>query len=480
MNNNNPNPMAELSRLFEAQSGEIETLRESMTDMMLRIENVGWEKLTGYDDDTGLSLDALRELDEKLSDLVATNPLLKRAMQLRHGYVFGKGVVFTEVKPQAQAVLDDPINKRALFSVQAYEELNLAKGTAGNVFVLYDTKAKRFTRVPIRQITGVKTSDDSNEVIEYLQRSWSSNGKQHTMWYPLNTTAKPATQIQIGVAGPTEDVDKNKIMYHETSNRQVGWTFGIPDCLAAMAWTLAYSAYLKNNATLVQAYSQLAMKITARTKKGADTAAARVAVPGVGGTAVVGDGNEITALPATGSQVNFNNGQPLAAMVASSLGISVIALLSSPGAAGGSYGAAATLDAPTLIGMEAIQDTWALFYSTILRDLKSRDAQAEFPSIETDPVYRQIGAAAQALSVGGMTQQEFYEFVHDRLDIGKPSEGELPGPGWYNAGAAVLAAEISAQAAKDEADAAAANPIASQGNSGVTGSNTQGDTNNDE
>lgn len=449
-----------------------------MSTMMLRMENVGWDRLQGYDEDTGLSLEALHTLDEKLSDLVASNPLLKRAMQLRHGYVFGKGVVFKDVKPQAQAIMDDPINKRALFSVQAYEELNLAKGTAGNVFVLYDKTDKRFTRIPIRQITGVKTSDDSAEVIEYLQRSWSSNGVPKVVWYPLNTTKNPANKVKTG--GVDQDVDKNKIMYHETSNKQVGWTFGIPDCLAAMAWTLAYSEYLKGNSTLVKAYAQFALQITAKTKKGVDNASARVAVPGVGATAVVGEGNDIKALPATGSQVNFNNGQPLAAMVASSLGISVIALLSSPGAAGGSYGAAATLDAPTLIGMEAIQDTWAIFFSAVLQDRGSKDAKAEFPAIETDPVYRQIGAAAQALSVGGLTQQEFFDLTHDLLDIGEPSKGKLPGPDWFNAGAAVVAAEMAAMQAEKDAERVAANPIASQGNSGVTGSNTQGDTNNDE
>lgn len=446
---------------------------------MLRMENIGWQRLDGSAEPAGLTLEQIKMLDEKLSDLVAQNPLLKRAMQLRHGYVFGKGVRFSGTKPAANLAIEDPVNKRALFSVQAYEELNLAKGTAGNVFVLKDKKTTRFYRIPLKEITGVRTADASSEIVEYVQRSWTANGSETSTWYPTQYVTRPAKSIR-DESGRVISVDQTKVMYHETSNKQVGWTFGIPDCLAAMAWTLAYSEYLKDNATLVRAYSQFAMKVTAKTKKGVDNAAAKVAIPGRSQTAVMAEGNDLTAMPATGSQVNFNNGQPLAAMVAASLGISVIALLSSPGAAGGSYGAAATLDAPTLIGMEAIQDTWALFYERILKDLGSKDAYAEFPAIETDPVYRQIGAAAQALSVGGMTQQEFFDLCHDLLDLGDATDG-LPGPDWYNAGAAMIAAEANRQAAQDEKDAAGvSDPIARQGNSGATGSVTQGDTNNDD
>lgn len=468
------NSIQALSDDLNALSAKNEQLEESLAELHLKYDSLGWDKILGWDDTSGLSLEALHQFDEQISDAVTQNPLLKRGCQLRHGYVFGKGIVFKDAKTAAKNVIDDPLNKRALFSVQAYEELNLAKFTAGNVFTIYDEQTKRYTRVPMRQITGVVTSEDSAEEILYLQRTWSSNGKEYKFWYALNTTQKPQKSITSG--SERVPVAQRKVMYHETSNKQVGFTFGIPDGLAAYAWSMSYSHYLKNNSILVEAYSQFALKVTKKTKAGVDNAAAKIAVPGVGGTAAMIEGNELTAMPATGSQVNFNNGQPLAAMVAASLGVSVIALLSSPGAAGGSYGAAATLDAPTLIGMEAIQDTWALFYGTILSDLGSKNASAEFPAIETDPVYRQIGAAAQALAVGGLTQKEFRDLCQNLFDIQEP-EKTLPGPAWYNSGAALVAAE--ANAAQDEIDAAA-DPIARQGNSGAVGSITQGDTNNDE
>src|SRR5690625_5983317 len=141
-----------------------------------------------------------------------------------------------------------------------------------------------------------------------------------------------------------------------------------------MSWAIAYKNYLENNATLVKAYCQFAWKVTQQTRRGVDNAAVRIARGGVGGAAVQPTCSDIQALPASASQVDFNNGHPLAAMVAASLGVPVIALISSPGAGGGSYGAAETLDRPTVIGMQVIQKTWGNFHESIFRGIRNPDA----------------------------------------------------------------------------------------------------------
>lgn len=103
-----------------------------MADLALRYEDIGWQRIMdAFDSEAGLNLDQLKKLEEKLSDLVEGNPLMRRGTQLRYGYVFGKGIVRTGIKPAAQRVIDHPHNTRALFSVQAYEELNKAKMTSG-------------------------------------------------------------------------------------------------------------------------------------------------------------------------------------------------------------------------------------------------------------------------------------------------------------------------------------------------------------
>lgn len=460
---------------MQAKDLKIEALEESLTDLALRIEDIGWKKLIGdFDFEAGPTLEALKTFDEKLSDMAAANPLMKRGSQLRHGYVFGKGIVFTDVKPGTQTIIDKPHNRRALFTVQSYEELNLAKFTSGNVFVVYDKRDKRYTRVPLRQITGVITREDDAEEILYLKRTWSANGKEYNVWYPVNTNTTPQKSIT-NSAGERVPVETGKVMYHEAANKQVGWTFGIPDGLAGMSWALAYSEYLKGNADLVKAYSQFAWQIMRKTKSGTQAAAMSVstATGEVGATAVTTGDKALTPINPSGSQVNFDNGQALASMVAASLGVSVIALLSSPGAAAGSYGAAQTLDAPTLIGMQAIQDTWALFYQTILRDTGSPKAAVEFPAIETDPTYRLLGLVAQLLAAGILHQEEAQDLARDLLDIRDPKDG-VPEPAWFNIGAKTLT-----NSSGEEDSELPDDPNARQGNSGMVGSITQGDTNND-
>lgn len=440
---------------FVALKANQEFMEESMNEMAARFSELQWDLLDESRGSEGISLERLKQLDEKISDMVETNPLLKRAAALRHGYIFGEGVRFRNLKPAAQKVVDG--NDRLMFSVMAYEELNKASMTSGNIFTLYNTETKTFTRVPLSEITGVETDPDSSEIIWHIQRTWTSNNKTRKMWFRTDThKGKRKNTIK------DTPVSSKHIMFHEKRNAQVGWTWGVPDALAAIAYAIAYSQYLSDNAKLVKSYAQYAYKVTSQTARGMANAATKI-VSGAdaGGTALIGAGNELTPVNATGSQVNFNNGQPLAAMVASTLGISVIALISSPGAAGGSYGAAQTLDKPTVIVMKSIQDMWAFFFIRIFKYLKSNDATVEFPSIDNDPVYRQIASILQAYQMDMLHQEEARDMVLDLLDVALVKTG--------------LPEALSRQKQEIGND-----PLARQGNSGaVPGGVNQGDTNND-
>ena len=151
-------------------------------------------------------------------------------------------------------------------------------------------------------------------------------------------------------------------------------------------------------------------------------------------------------------------------MVATSFDVPVIALLSSPGATGGSYGAATTLDTPTVKGMRAVQDSWKLLYEEVLRDMGSPEAEANFPNIDEDPIYRQVQAVGIAYADGRLHQDEAREATVDLLDI-QPKRNSLPKPDSFNAGT-------------DPDDES--NPEAGQGNTGATpGGVDQNTTNHD-
>src|SRR5690606_13295807 len=100
---------------------------QTAVDIAGRLEGLDWDLVTEAESDHGISLDRLKDIDRRLSDMCAANPLMKRAAQLRNDYVFGKGIEFKNLKPGTQKVIEDEWNERVLFSVIGYEGLNLAR-----------------------------------------------------------------------------------------------------------------------------------------------------------------------------------------------------------------------------------------------------------------------------------------------------------------------------------------------------------------
>jgi hypothetical protein len=494
------NELMALGQRFDQLEAEnralTEQLVENLSRKMLELEDIGWTPLTGntfQDEDSGLELDALHTLSKRLRDEAVTNPLHVRGAQLRKDYVFGRGMYLTGLGDKVQALVDDPYNKTALFSADAYETNNLTLFTDGNLIVLRNEKTNELSVIPLTQITEVALDPDDNSKVRYLKRVWTTKvgGKpvEKQMWYPLARFKKSRVgrgkrrsqtggiQKSFTSGGKRVEVSQDTVAYLHTTKRQSGWTFGVPDSLAALVWSQAYKEYLADNATLVKALSQLAWKVTTTTKTGQDNAAAQVKLPGgVGGAVVTGNGNDVSAV-SRGAGVDFNNGQPLAAMVAASFGVAVIALLSSPGATGGSYGAAQTLDEPTLKGMRAIQDSWIEFYREILVDMGAENPVVSFPNISEDPTYRALQSLAQAYATGAISQREYRDAVLELLDVLKQSDA-LPKPDNFNAGH--LTPQEVADNAKAQAEMKAKDPIARQGNTGsVPGGTEQDVTNHD-
>lgn len=469
----------ELDRLVRHSQDLEARLEEALTPKILQLEDIGWDPIWGKrsESERGLELTDLHTVVPHLRDMAAVNPLHKRGAQLRHAYVFGRGVEITNLKPKTQAAVDDLYNQAALFSVEAHETINLAKFCTGNLFVVRDESTNILTVVPIEEIKGEVTDPDDNSKVRYFLRVWhsvDSDNKPLTKrrWYPVARFKK--SQIgrgrrgkinkTIGFSGDRIPVDQGSVIYHVASQRQDGWTYGIPESLAAAVWTISYSEYLKDNAKLVKALQMIAWSITSSTKAGANTAAVAVRTPGVGGTASMASGNSLSSVGVPSAQVDFNKGQPLAAYVATSFGVPVIALLSSPGATGGSYGAATTLDTPTIKGMKALQDSWVLFFKEILADMGSPEADVSFPNIMQDETYREAQTLAQGYATGALHQDEYRDAFIALTDVRK-MRTSLPKPDEFNAGS-------------DPADAT--DPTPSQGNTGaVAGGVDQDETNHD-
>lgn len=404
-------------------SGFDNWLDESISSYLNKIEDIGWsriDRLNALTDEEGPQLEDLKGASERLREASATQPLPMRGNQLRHAYVFGRGMIFTNTdKPRIKSVMDKAHNKSVLFSVQAYEQANAALFTDGVFCVVYDRKRKKFTQLPLSRVNGVQTDPNDPMDILAVQTTWNQKGQA---WIMLSRNEDQKKSLKLE---SDEWLVQDTVCYLAHTKRQSGWTFGVPDSLAGHVFMLTYNAYLRDNAELVHALSKIAWKITTPNAKAAQDAAGVVESGGKGVGGTFASNGDLSGVGVPSAQVDFNKGQPLAAMVATSYGVPVIALLSSPGATGGSYGAATTLDAPTLKGFEAVQDAWKVFYEEILSDLGAKDAQVAFPTISNDPEYRQVSSIAQGVELGVVHRDEARDTIMDLLNI-EPLHKGLP------------------------------------------------------
>lgn len=421
--------LTELVRVFEQKIEQMEDLNESVTDKISELhaleDNFGFGR---FSDENTQDLAVLQDFIPKLRDMASTNPLFVRGAWLRFSYVFGRGIEFQNLKPKTKSIIERLDNKSALFSVEAYERNNIASFTDGNFQVIRNEKTNELYIVPFHKVCGATYDRMDKSRLQYILIDFEvDDNKTEKRWVPLARYKKflKETKKQLPrsiKAGGSQEypVSRDLVIYHKASHRQPGWSWGIPDSLAAYIWTHAYTNYLTDNSQLVKALSQIAWAITSGTKKGIERAAAQVVGEnGIGKTAINTPDGNISNVGVPSAQVSFNNGQPLAAQVASVFQVPVIALISSPGATGGSYGAATTLDLPTLIGMRALQDSWVVFYEEILRDLGSPNVTVIFPPIEEDPAYRQISSVALLHEMGVLHRDEIRDFAFKTTSLTK-------------------------------------------------------------
>lgn len=418
-----------LNEQFSRLQTENFELSETLANVSMMLDDRGWVPEYAHDQG-GLDLSQVQEASRQLRELVVGNPLIKRGSKLRSSYVWGRGVSYPNLSSRVTNRMFSPINERFVFSPEAYEELELAAYTDGNVFIL-GSSDKEFSRIPIQEVTAVMTDPDNAEIVWAVQRSWTRKeagkaARQMTVWYYTdNYTGRKARSISNGAQ--EIPVDTSKTMFFHSFNRQVGWTFGVPDALAILAWAKLYREFLENGAIMTKALAQFAYKVSARTRTGVSNAAAKIAVPDtgtnrVGATAAMGSDIDLMPMPKAGAAYDFDGGRPLAAVIASGLEVSIVALLADPGTSG-SYGTAATLDAPTVKAMGARQNAWTPLLRKLIRFLGGpNDVEISWPKIETEASHRILQALTMAWEAKIIYPEEYRAGVLEALDINPVSD----------------------------------------------------------
>lgn len=412
---------------------ENEQLREGIAEVraMMSAEDRGWQLIQGLgsgDHVQGLDLDEVKLVSEQARAQVAASALPKRAADLHTGFVFGRGMEIDGVlreagkngRPTAEiAFYENPINQESLFSGAAKKELQYARFTDGNVIAFCDKSSKTVRRIPIYEISATYVNPEyPDEILAWLrtweQRTVDGKTEKRQAWAYTNRF-KGTRQKTIKVGNDAIEVLENVTAVDLRANRQVGFTYGVPDAVAGLNWTRAYGEVLRYGQIVSESLAKFTYKVVQKTQKGAQNVGVKMSSGGVGQTAVVGEGQDIQLVSQSRQAYDFTHAQPLAAMAAAAWNVSIVDLLASPASAGSSYGAGNLLTAGMQNAMQAMRWEWTAFYEDVFQACGLGVPGIHWPEINEPDAYR----LAQELTLysPALSDEEYRAAVLDRLDI---------------------------------------------------------------
>lgn len=449
---------------LQSQIDQLQEAWDEAASAILRLrteEDAGWNLLGEVKSENGFSLASLKSIAKKAEIQSVGNPLLKSAFELRFNPIFSRGMdIEGDIKPRYKRKLDNITVQETLFSEAGYEALERTCFTVGNLFLAYNRLTGDLLRIPFEQITNRAVDPDFPSRTAYYQWSHTRvdfDGKSENVveWLPVVEWVRAGKDGQDEIANAPVNHDWTMIDLRVNVPTTSHW--GVPDVFPALPYAWAYSEYIRDASSMLKALNMIAWKIVGKTK--AQAQAAGIAVAGqrrIGGTAAMTPGTSIESMPKAG-QVDMSDGRAIAALVASSTGVSTAALLSM---AEGNGSAMTAMDGPTVAMARARQKVWKGFYKRVFAAMELDELSINFPKISEDPIHRQISSLATVRATGGIWADEYRAATLEALSI-KPMHDEAPDVEEY-AQAQNALGFLTSQAAQ-------ADPIARQGNSGVAG-----------
>lgn len=403
---------------------------------MLQLEDRGWIELssglTGNSNIEGPELDLIKEAAEMSREMVHGSPMISRGLDLRTSYVWSKGIVLEDPsedttgpreakrgrKSKKEKFLSDARIKRYVLGPEAFKDMEAAAFTDGQFFFLGDDKEKTGHPIPLSEIDEVFLDPDYAGEVRAYRRNFKEypvgeKPKQRIVWYYVDSftgarvNPEPNSRLT-GTGGEVKiEVDKDKTLFVKSFNSMIGWPLGVPDSLTALKWARLYAEMVNDGKIVSKANAKFVYKVKNTTAKGATNAAAKASnSAGVGNVASLGNNNDLISIPQANRSYDFNGLRPIAAQAATAMNVSVIHLLSDPGAAGSSYGSASNLDLPTKRAMVSRQAEWVGFIERILKWGTGNDIKVSFPSLDDPDPYREMQLVTMGWNSGTIHPEE--------------------------------------------------------------------------
>lgn len=405
--------VADVLQEISSEDPQVQTqVTEAMNrvNMMLQLEDRGWSDLysgvISGDNVPGPDLELVQSVSEQAREMSYGSPLIARGLGLRQSYIWSKGILLDAPeearatkgkrgpKPRQERFLKDPKNVRYFLSQDGFDEMEAAAYNDGHYMFLGDDTTYTGHPLPFYEIDALYLNPDySGEVWAYRRTYTPSvpgekNLQSRSVWYYCDTYTGDRKDPE--PENERSEVDKSKTLFVKAFNSMVGWPLGTPDALPALKDARVY-AEMKNDGRVVsKANAKFVYKVKNTSASGAQNAAGKVSTSqGVGNVASLGNNNDLISIPQANRSYDFNGLRPIAAQVATALNVSVVHLLSDPGAAGSSYGSASNLDLPTKRAMASRQQEWIEFLERLIKWGTGLDYTVSFPSLDDPDPYRE-------------------------------------------------------------------------------------------
>lgn len=418
----------------------VEYLKESLAELELSLEDVGWQRLSGFGD-REFSDAGLRKIRRLARLNFLKNPLIRHGILVQCYYVWGQGVTVSasddKVGTLVQKFLEDPKNIGVFTGHQARLNLEQDLQAEGEIFAGMFTNQqtgrvimRRFVPDEIGEI--ITNPEDYNEPWFY-KRTWNNRefdyetgvkgDKERITYYPdwrLLYEDQNDPDIPTPDSCPTingKKVNWDAPIYHVKVGGFGDQKRGCPEVYSALDWAKAVKDSLEDYATILRAHSRFAWKFSSTKGKGPISSAKQKL-----GTTMNANGTgqiETNPPPASGSvwgQVEGagdltpfktagmvappDEGRKLGLMVSAGMGIPETILWGNADV--GNLATAKTLDRPTELQMENRRQLWSDIFIDIFGyviDMAIKSPKGMLDGEEEDDEY--YGTKAYVLDADG-------------------------------------------------------------------------------
>ena len=350
---------------------------ETLRELELSLEDIGWDKLSGSDD-KDFSREGLNKICKNSFLFYEKNPLIGRAVDTQANYVFGQGVTIKADHPLVdevvQTFLDDRKNKKVFSTNIQLVKLEKDLRINANLFFAFFKNSEGQVRIcPIvfDEIWDTVTNpEDKSEVWYYERRSQTTGSTTiKTEYYP-DWQYRPDNQVPTYNNKP---VHWESPVYHVKVNAILNQKFGLSEVYSAQDWAQAYNKFLADWATIVRSYAKFAWQMTTTAGKSGRLAAktkldSQISSggynpsPATGSAIVASEGTKMAPIRTAGATTSAEDGRRLLLMVCAATGLPETFY---GDASVGTLATARSLNRPTELAFSLRQRLWEIVIESI-------------------------------------------------------------------------------------------------------------------